>query len=141
MTHVSHINNVPVSDEPLLTGWGRLGEIKLTTVKAILFDYHGRELWLAKKNCGVWDGHYYAKTWAIASAKLFADEKADADRKRTKAEDQTPFIAAGCTGKQAFASPTDANKATRRSAVNLISYKCEHCRSWHIGPPKPRKRA
>lgn len=74
MTHVSSVNDVAVSQEPLLNGWGRLGEIRRSTARALLVDYHGHDLWLAKANCGIWAGAYYAKTFAITAAKQWAEQ-------------------------------------------------------------------
>lgn len=72
---VTSIDDVRVVTEPLDFGWGRMGEKKRSTSKAILFDYHGRDLWIAKKNLVIWDGGYHAKTFAIDSAKRWAEEQ------------------------------------------------------------------
>lgn len=74
MTHVASVNDVTVlqTSAPDGFGWGRMGDKKRTTSKAILFDYHGRELWIAKANLVIAGGHYWAKTFAIDSAKAWA---------------------------------------------------------------------
>lgn len=66
---VASVNGVQVSTEPLLNGWGRLGENLSWTGKAGCFVYHGWTLWIAKANMMIWDGAYYAKTFALTSAK------------------------------------------------------------------------
>lgn len=66
---VATVNGVEVSTEPLLNGWGRLGAPFHWTDKAGCFAYHGWSLWIAKANLMIWDGAYYAKTFAITSAK------------------------------------------------------------------------
>lgn len=42
-----------------------------------------------------------------------------------------------CEGKQRFASAVDAlqvvRSMTRRHDNKLNTYRCEHCRGWHIG--------
>ena len=73
MTHVASVNDVRVSKAPLGFGWGCMGNTKRTTSRAILFDYHGKELWIAKANLLIWAGSYYAKTFAIDSAKAWAE--------------------------------------------------------------------
>ncbi len=79
MTRVTSVNDVRVleTSEPEGFGWGRMGDNKRVTSRAILFDYHGRELWIAKKNLVIAGGYYWAKTWAIESAKAWADGQKD----------------------------------------------------------------
>lgn len=74
MTHVHSVNDVLISFEPLLNGWGRLGEVRRWTPKAGLFDYHGRDLWIAKTNCMSYGGDYYAKVFAIKAAQEWAHD-------------------------------------------------------------------
>lgn len=74
MTHVRSVNDILISFEPLLAGWGRLGDPTRWTEKAGLFDYHGHQLWIAKHNCMVYGGRYYAKTFAIAAARVWAEQ-------------------------------------------------------------------
>lgn len=81
MTHVSHVNDIPIFDqvEPDEFGWAPLDDRpKRTTPKGALFDYHGHELWIAKANCRAYRGVYYAKTWAIESAKQWASAQKEA---------------------------------------------------------------
>ncbi len=77
---VTHINDVAVltTSEPDGFGWGRLGEKKRTTSKAMLFDYHGEDIWIAKANLVIAGGHYYGKTWAIEGARRWNQEKKEA---------------------------------------------------------------
>lgn len=74
MSRVTSVNDVRVleTSEPDGFGWGRMGEHKRVVSKAILFDYHGHELWIAKANLVIAGGSYWAKTWAIESAKAWA---------------------------------------------------------------------
>jgi len=78
VTHVASVNDVTVlqASAPDGFGWGRMGDKRRTTSKAILFDYHGRELWIAKANLVIAGGSYWAKTFAIDSAKAWADQQA-----------------------------------------------------------------
>lgn len=79
MTHVSHVNDVAVVDELPPGDWQKL-ERDLTrpsTTRAILFRFERRSLWIAKANCRIWQGSYYAQRFAIESAKQWvtAQEK------------------------------------------------------------------
>jgi len=45
-----------------------------------------------------------------------------------------------CEGKEAFPGKAMANKVARnmgRFGKTVTSYRCEMCRSWHVGRPKP----
>lgn len=72
---VASVHGVRVSDEVPAPGWGRLGKNIRWSDKAGYFDYHGRSLWIAKANMVLGDdGAYYAKVFAIRSAKAWADQ-------------------------------------------------------------------
>lgn len=74
MTRVSHVNDVAVVDELPPGTWQRV-ERDLTrpaTTRAIRFKFEGKLLWIAKANCRIYQGCYYAQTFAIESAKQWA---------------------------------------------------------------------
>jgi hypothetical protein len=71
MTHVASINNVPVVHERP-TGWVKISQPQLTTVKALLVTCEGTQIWVPKRNCRIYAGAYYASRPAIQAARNWA---------------------------------------------------------------------